>query len=413
MYLANKQPHSYHRKKLIRQLLADGYKMGQVPESVQEEPYALHNGPSVDSQDLEFDLKRFHTGEAWYQVEDFATEVSFLGVKAFHHYWPNSPKPEVSHTLEYAREHFFDWLIAGREFPYKIGSRTLYCTCQLIDYTNTQFNALNVFEAWPGCQNNGFAWDLVITINHLPLIGVVYGDTGHLLETAEKALAEIENDKVFGTYIQFLVVTDGHNTYIGSPDDDATAFCKWNDLHDDILSPSKIYDFIYYYLRPGFDEDGYATFVADAQQSEMVQQINAFLKNAKQEGVPAPRSCVGYVLAPSTINNLRHPSPFGWMGAVRQMVFEQNVLLSVGDELIHVAHADDIKDDTEFALLDEGLSDLECAQLMLKHPGVNYVRFLDRPLGPYLVDTNLFGDPICKFDFPIETLEYESGAAKK
>ena len=411
MYLVNQRAHAYHRKKLIRQLLADGYKMGQVPESTQDEPYALFNGPSVDSWELENDLKRFHTGEAWYRVEHFATEVSFLGTKAFHHYWPDSPKPEGSHSLEYAREHFYDWLIAGREFQYLYESRPLYCTCQLIDYTNTQFNALHVFEAWPGCQNNGFAWDLVITINHLPLIGVVYGDTGRLLETAQKALAEIENDKVFGTYIQFLVITDGHNTYIGSPDDDAMAFCKWNDLHDDILSPSKIYDFIYYGVRPGFVEDSFATFVADAQQFEMVRQINEFLKKSKREGLSVERQCVGYVLAPSTANNLRHPSPFGWMGAVRQMVFEQNVLLCIGEELINVSQANDIKDDTEYALLDEEMTDLECAQLMLNHPKAYYVRFLDRPAGPYLVDTNLFGNPICKFDFPIETLEYESGAS--
>ena len=39
---------------------------------------------------------------------------------------------------------------------------------------------------------------------------------------------------------------------------------------------------------------------------------------------------------------------------------------------------------------------------------VRFVRFVDRPTGPYLVDPQLFGQLICKFDHPIDTLEYEA-----
>ena len=41
MYLTDKRPHAYHRKKLIRQLVADGYKLEKAPKISRTEPYAL------------------------------------------------------------------------------------------------------------------------------------------------------------------------------------------------------------------------------------------------------------------------------------------------------------------------------------------------------------------------------------
>lgn len=64
MNLNDKRPHAYHRKKLIRQLVADGYHLQKAPKPEKTEPYALFNGPRPDDMFFETDLKRFHAGEA-------------------------------------------------------------------------------------------------------------------------------------------------------------------------------------------------------------------------------------------------------------------------------------------------------------------------------------------------------------
>ena len=407
MYLANKRPHAYHRKKLIRQLVEDGYQLAKAPKINRTEPYALFNGPRPDYWFFELDLKRFHAGEAFYRVEYFSAIVSGIGRKAFHHYWPDSPA-KVTYPLAEARERFYDYLLCGYEFKYGSKRRPQYGLCQLIDYKNLASNTLRVIEAWPGSQPNGFAWDLIITINSMPLVAVVFGDKGKLLATAEKALEEVRADKYFATFLQMLIVTDGHTSYMGSPDDDAKAFTRWDNLHDDILSPTKLIKMIYYGIRPGNTEDGFVTFVADYQQRELVNKINLFLQQNMVEKPSDSSQCLGYVVANGSENNLRHPSPFGWMGAVRQMVLEQKILLCPSEVLVDLNENEEIDDDTRYAFLRETMTVDECRQLMQKRPNVRFVRFVDRPTGPYLVDPQLFGQLICKFDYPIDTLEYEA-----
>lgn len=406
MYLANKRPHAYHRKKLIRQLVENGYNLGKAPKPRREEPYALFNGPRPDYWLFEIDLKRFHAGEAFYRVEFFSAMVEGIGRKAFHHYWPES-QATVTYPLAEARERFYNYLMCGYEFKYGSKRRPQYGLCQLIDYKNPASNTFRVFEAWPGCQPNGFAWDLIVTINTMPLVAVVFGDKGKLLETAEKALEEVRADKFFATFLQMLIVTDGHTSYMGSPDDDAKAFSRWDNLLDDILSPTKVIKMIYYGIRPGNTEDGFVTFVADYQQKELVNKINLFLQQSMMEKQQDSSQCLGYVVATSSENNLRHPSPFGWIGAVRQMVLEQNILLCPSEVLIDL-NEEEIDDDTRFAFLRETMTVDECRQLMQERPNVRFIRFVDRPAGPYLVDPQLFGQLICKFDHPIDTLEYEA-----
>ena len=407
MYLANKRPHAYHQKKLIRQLVEDGYQLEKAPKINRTEPYALFNGPRPDDWFFEIDLKRFHAGEAFYRVESFSVIVDHIGLRAFHHYWPES-KVTDTYSLTEARERFYDYLLCGYEFKYGSKRRPQYGICQLIDYKNLASNTLRVFEAWPGSQPNGFAWDLIITINSMPLVAVVFGDKGKLLATAEKALEEVCADKYFATFLQMLIVTDGHTSYMGSPDDDAKAFTRWDNLHDDILSPTRLIKQIYYGIRPGNTDDGFVTFVADYQQRELVNKINLFLQQNMVEQPSDSSQCLGYVLATSSENNLRHPSPFGWMGAVRQMVLEQNILLCPSEVIADLTENEEIDDDTRFAFLRETMTVDECRQLMQERPNVRFVRFVDRPTGPYLVDPQLFGQLICKFDHPIDTLEYEA-----
>ena len=69
---------------------------------------------------------------------------------------------------------------------------------------------------------------------------------------------------------------------------------------------------------------------------------------------------------------------------------------------------DTITSDTRFAFLGEAMTDEECVKLMEQYHFVHFIRFIDRSEGPFLVDAKRFGSPICKFDHPIETLEYEA-----
>ncbi len=156
MYIHFKNTNSYHRKKLLRQLLANRYVVGKVPEPSGEAMHALTDGPQVDSVQMEHDLKRFNAGEAFYSTEDYATEVSMLGVKSFHHYWPNSTHPERSRSLEDMREQFYDWLLCGIGFQYGSERRPSYGICQLIDFAHPESNTFRVHQDWQGCQANGF-----------------------------------------------------------------------------------------------------------------------------------------------------------------------------------------------------------------------------------------------------------------
>lgn len=407
MNLNDKRPHAYHRKKLIRQLMADGYHLQKAPKPEKTEPYALYNGPRPDDMFFETDLKRFHAGEAWYRVEDFSFKVNRLGTRAFHYYWPKSPA-EIKYPLDEARNRFYTNLICGYEFEYGSKRHPQYGMCQLIDFTNRRSNTLRMVEAWPGCRPNGFAWDLILTINTMPLVAVVFGEKGKLLETAEMAMEEVLEDKCFATYLQLLIVTDGHVAYMGTPDDEPATFARWDNIHDDILSPDKLLHRLYYAVRPGNLDGTFITFTADQQQTMLVDRINYALEESRVQIHSSYQQSLGYVAAPSVENNERHPSPFGWMGAVRQMVIEQNVLLLRGNGIVDLQRGDTITNETRYAFLGEAMTDDECAKLMEQHRGVQFIRFIDRSEGPFLVDAKRFGSPICKFDHPIETLEYEA-----
>lgn len=412
MNLNNKHPHSYHRKKLIRQLLEAGYSLGKVPEPVNDPALRWMDGPSPDSDLLEHDLKRFHVGESFYRVESFATRVNFLGVRAYHHSSSNSPHHEQSISLEEARQTFYDWLISGYEFRYGNPKQPSYGMCRLIDFVSPDVNRLRVFEGWQGVRRNGFAWDLIISINSLPIAAVIYGNKGDLLNTAIQAREELDADPVFGTFVQFLIVTDGHSSYMGSPTDAPTNFAKWTNIFDDILSPKQIYDLLYYGIRPGIDEDSLAKFVIDAQQKKIVQRLNERIRqylDSKHKKKAEPQ-CLGYVLAMNAENNIRHPSPFGWMGAIRQMVYEQHVYLSDTEDRVRIGFEDAFTQNTEIVLLAEDLSEDECQKLMQDYPRVHFIRFINRTTGPYLIDEKNLGPAICKIETPLETLEYESEA---
>ena len=407
MNLNDKRPHAYQRKKLIRQLVADGYHLGKAPKPQKTEPYALFNGPRPDYMFFETDLKRFHAGEAWYRVENFSSSVIRIGKRAFHYYWPESPA-EIKYPLDEARNRFYTNLICGYEFQYGSKRHPQYSMCQLIDFTNRRSNTLRMVEAWPGCRPNGFAWDLILTINTMPLVAVVFGEKGKLLETAEKAMEEALEDKYFATFLQLLIVTDGRVAYMGTPDDEPATFTRWDNIHDEILNPDKLLHHLYYAVRPGNLDGTFVTFTADQQQCMLVDRINYALEESVVKMHTSYPQCLGYVAAACVENNERHPSPFDWMGAVRQMVIEQNVLRLRGNGIADLQRGDTITSETRYAFLGEAMTDDECAKLMKEHPGVGFIRFIDRSEGPFLVDTKRFGNPICKFDHPIETLEYEA-----
>ncbi len=411
MNIKNKRAHSYYRKKLIRQLLENDYMEGKVPRPETDPDNQWLQGPRVDSQYLEWDLVKINFGEARYRAEFLSSYVMGLGIHAYQNTMPQASRPQSAISLEAAREKFFEWLIVGYEFRYGSERRPSYGVSRIIDFEHPKVNRLRVHEAWQGVRDNAFAWDLIISVNNVPLIAVVYGDKGHLLDTARQVREELDADPMFGTYAQILIVTDGHNSYMGTPDDDPEDYTRLTNIFDDVLSPSRIFDMIYFNLRPGNDGDSTCYFVADMQQQEIVQKvierIDLFRANKSRKVVEPPY--VGYVLAPCDENNLRHPSPFDWAGAVVHLISDKVGLRDTSTERFEVDVDDDPLPGGDFAVLSDKYTTADCEKLIAKNPDYHIIRIINLPQGPALLDEEHLGPLLLKIENPIETLAYESG----
>lgn len=225
------------------------------------------DSPSVAGYVMEDDLKRFNMGEAYWRTEALTTDIAFL---------PICQRPEHNPhlTLDECQAQFYDWMTCGIEFEYR-GKRNRKCydTVRFIDYHNPENNAFRAEERWQGTMPDGFLWDIIVSVNTMPLVCVVMQPTtdGHEAceEACETLTTQLKNDNTLSTYVQLCIVTDGQRTLVGSPTDTFENYKPWDSLMGEepdstpdpmttfrsLLRPDRLLEVIMHYNRVMWDED--------------------------------------------------------------------------------------------------------------------------------------------------------------
>ena len=221
------------RKQVADILMNYGYECyvpGQRSMQVNR-PFEYTETPRIDEISMENDLKKLNKGEAFYYCENTISDASTL-------YWGiKEDTQDYRDTLAYRQDVFYNWLTCGQEFCYPAqDGNNAYGLVKFIDYNQPQKNSFRALTQWKGCQENGFLWDFVITVNSMPLVAVVIEPDEQDLEPCEHAYLtlqqELEADQALSTYVQFCFISNGTQTLVGTTTDVFCDFKTWYSFLD-------------------------------------------------------------------------------------------------------------------------------------------------------------------------------------
>lgn len=308
------------RKRIIK-LLTEQF--GYVYEDKRKEwedktPRRMY-GPHIEGHWLVSLMERINTGEAYYRAEVAAVLMEGLARK--------QANGDSTRTHDEAVLLFFDLLFGGWEkcltpdslgYDEELGGEKQYITVNYVDWLHPRNNQFCVSEGWRGCCNNGVAWDLIISVNRIPLVAVMMAPTtpGHrpCQEAYDMMFEQLMPDLRFDTSCMLCIISDGHTTLVGSPDDPPEWFLPW-DVPQEVareaeakggsesatpfyalLQPEVLLRYLYGYVRPvGEDED----MVRYCAHSHQFYAVDAALHHLLQgEGQ-------GYAVLPESDEQLR------------------------------------------------------------------------------------------------------------
>lgn len=250
------------------------------------------DGPDVAGLVFENDLKRFNKGEAYWRTETYTSHVHML---------PHKQRPDRNPrwTLDECQERFYEWLTCGIEFEYRnTRNRKCYDTVRFVDYQHPENNIFRAEERWQGTLPDGFLWDIIVTVNTMPLVCVVMQPTtdGHDVceEAYETLLSQLTCDDTLSTYVQLCIVTDGQRTLVGSPTDTFENYKPWDSLMGEepdktpdpmtafrsLLRPDRLLEVIMHHNRVMWDEEHHLhKMLADCHQFFGIQAaVQAIMK---------------------------------------------------------------------------------------------------------------------------------------
>lgn len=302
------------RKQLIHRLVEDfGYEYidKRQDRATAFEPRSSKHGPRVDGVRLLADMERINQGEAHYRAESPCVKMELVGDKL-------------------DMERFFDMLLCGYEFIVKRGSagydraqggKEQYGVVQFVDWNNLRNNTLTVYEGWQSAPQSGAAWDLVIAINHIPVVAVMLAPTtpGHrpCEEAYDEMRRQLDADPCFSTYAMVCILSDGETTLVGGPDDPGEWFLPWgadcqnahvpsesqngNASISSLLHPQTLLRYLYAFVRLVGSPDGLIRYVAHSHQFYGVLAATDHLLHGVGRG---------YVALPQR-DEVSRPYPFG------------------------------------------------------------------------------------------------------
>lgn len=255
----------------------------------------FQKSPSVAEYVMERDLKRFNRGEAHWRTETLVTDIAFLPLNQL-------PRHKPQWTLGQCQQAFYEWMVCGMEFEYRNSrNRKCYDTVRLIDYLHPELNMFRAEERWPAVHQDGFLWDIIITVNTMPLVAVVLQPTAEgqapCADAYQSLERELRYDANLSTYVQICIVSDGKRTLVGTPTDRLEDYRPWDSLLGEepagadpltpfrsLLRPDRLLEVVMHYNRLMLDEHQKVhKFLADYHQffgiKAMVEVVKSRLSN--------------------------------------------------------------------------------------------------------------------------------------
>lgn len=336
------------RKSIVRLLTQQ---LGYWYENTRKENLShtndLHHwmwGPRVDDMLYSY-LDDINTGEAHYRTDIPATIMDHLGDRQIAALY--RPMDDLPSTLE-ARWQMYDLLHCGYEFEIKRGQcgydRKLkgrqYGVVQFVNWLDPTANHFKVHECWHGVKADGVAWDLIITINGIPLVAVMIAPTteGHrpCEEAYQQMRAQLDADPRLRTYCLLCLISDGKTTLVGTPDDPPEWFLPWEILPADqqraeqldisprlhpflsLLDKERLIQYLRHFVRLVGEDENQMLYAATCHQVHAVLAAGRFM--AEREGK-------GYAVLPQSDEAVR-AYPFETSYETTRRLFHDYLLMS-------------------------------------------------------------------------------------
>lgn len=192
------------RKRITEQLKALGWQERECEPNCKPndrvELRASYLSPHISNGFFEFEncLKKFNTGEAYWRTETLGLQLSHLAWRCHednpnNHHWLH-----VDDAFEEARR----MMLHGIDFEYEddeVEGQINHETVRFIDWEQPERNTFEYVVGWRGAKNDGFAWDVILLINSIPVGGIVLEGAKHTVHSTSKEPSPDDED-----YISYL-----------------------------------------------------------------------------------------------------------------------------------------------------------------------------------------------------------------
>lgn len=242
------------RQRITEQLQALGWQERECRQTYRPndrvELMASYDSPHVSNSLFEFErcLKKFNTGEAYWRTETLAMQLSHLAWRC-HEDNPNNHHWIDTYTaFEEARR----LMLEGIDFEYEdeeVDGKMNQKTVRIVDWEHPERNTFEYVVGWRGARNDGFAWDVILLINSIPVGGILLegakGSRGsEAVESVpcqrayDLAFEQLNADYQFPVYCHTLIIGNGKQLMIGDPWMEIEEFLPIEHLGD-VLRPTE------------------------------------------------------------------------------------------------------------------------------------------------------------------------------
>jgi len=253
MYTTNKKL-SAARQRIKTELISLGWSEREnlFPASKKNDTDQAYTSPHIEDGFFWFEncLKQINSGEAYYALEYYSHNLTHLAWRCNQNN-PNNQNPmDTLDAMEEARQ----MMLHGIDFDYTHGEgdpnrdpSEYSGHIHIIDWEHPEKNTFEFIEGWHGAINDGFAWDIILFINAIPVGAILLepDDTDSSLAPCQKALDlaqyQLDNDFQFPVYCHTLLISNGQQLLDGTPWSELDEFRPIQSLAD-TLQPLEYLD---------------------------------------------------------------------------------------------------------------------------------------------------------------------------